>query len=454
MKLTQVLRVFLTGLLLIFFAKCSDSSKGSSNTLSAPILLDATSITSSSFTAKWIGVTGSTAYLLDVSKDANFNTILSSYNKKMVSGESAEVINLDEKTTYYIRLKATNGTVESDLSNVKNLTTTATPEVIPAQRDEPLRAKATFPVGVAIQAGRLTGNYGTRVKNEFSSMTAEYEMKMVPVFQAVGSYNFTPGDNIVSFAKANGMQVHGHALIWHNAVPAFVENFAGTNQEFEDMIHTYIKDVVTHFKGSVASWDVVNEAFDDSNGTLRNSVFRKKMGDNYVAKCFQFAREADATVLLLYNDYNLEFDNTKLNAVLAMIDNFQTNAIPINGLGFQMHIDYNFPSQSQITQAVNKVVAKGLKIHFSEIDIRVNPKNDITFLTVAQANAQKVKYKEIVTIFKSIPANQQYAITVWGLNDGSTWLIDFWKQPEWPLLFFDDLKPKPAHTGFLEALEL
>jgi endo-1,4-beta-xylanase len=427
--------------------------------LTAPILIDAASITPNTFTAKWLGVPGATAYLLDIAKDVNFNTIVSGHDKLMVSGESNSVNNLDEKTTYYVRVKATNGTSESEFSLVKSVTTTALPETIPVQRDEPLRGKTTLPIGVAMQAKNLTGDYANRAKSEFSSITAEYEMKMDPIFQAVGSYNYTPGDRLVAFAQANNMQVHGHALIWHNAVPGFVQNFTGTNQEFEDMIHTYIKDVVTHFKGKVVSWDVVNEAFEDEKGSpLRNSVFRQKMGDNYIAKCFQFAREADPDVLLFYNDYNIEAgdnSNAKLNAVLAMLDNLQANSVPINGVGFQMHINYDSPSESQLTSAVSKVVAKGLKVHFSEIDIRVNPNNNITFLTLAQANAQKAKYKEVVRVYRTtVPVAQQFAITVWGLNDSSTWLISFWGHPEWPLMFFDDLKPKPAHTGFLEALEL
>jgi endo-1,4-beta-xylanase len=459
MKSIQTIKIILSLFLLAQLSACSDSSKGSTTTkLAAPIAIDPANITSSSFTAKWLGVTGATAYLLDVAKDVNFNTIVSVYDKLMVSGESNPVNNLDEKTTYYIRVKATNGTSESEFSLVKNVTTAALPETIPAQRDEPLRGKTTLPIGVAVQAKNLTGAYGDRTKNEFSSLTAEYEMKMDPMFKAVGSYDFTAGDKIVAFAQANNMQVHAHALVWHNAVPSFVQNFTGTNQEFEDMIHTYITDVVTHFKGKVASWDVVNEAIEDGNsGALRNSVFRQKMGDNFIAKCFQFAREADPNVLLFYNDYSIESgdNNAKLNGVLAMLDNLKTNNIPINGVGFQMHIDVNFPSEAQLTSAVSKVVSRGFKVHFSEVDIRVNQANNQTFLSVAQANAQKAKYKEVVKVFRTaVPAAQQFAITTWGLNDSSTWLISFWGHPEWPLMFFDDLKPKPAHTGFLEALEL
>ena len=77
--------------------------------------------------------------------------------------------------------------------------------------------------------------------------------------------------------------------------------------------------VVKHFKGKVASWDVVNEAFED-NGTMRKSVWSDNIPD-YIAKSFQWAREVDPDVLLFYNDYGQD-RNTPLKsaAILAMID--------------------------------------------------------------------------------------------------------------------------------------
>jgi hypothetical protein len=126
-KLIYSSKVFLAVALLAFFINCSDSSKGSTTTLlGAPILLDVSTTTPTSFMAKWLGVSGATSYLIDVATDANFTTILTAYNGQSITGEAFEVTNLAEKATYYIRLKASNGTSQSDFSNVKSATTSAT----------------------------------------------------------------------------------------------------------------------------------------------------------------------------------------------------------------------------------------------------------------------------------------------------------------------------------------
>lgn len=445
-----IILILSTSIILLIIS-CSDDSSDEPTTLPAPILLEATAITTASFNISWIGSTVATQYLIDVATDDQFSTLLSNYNQFVITSESLQVTGLEDDTRYYVRLTASDGTITSEFSNMRSATTEF--EFVPEPEPEVfLRDTAKFPVGVALQAGRLNGAYASRVSNEFSSITGEFEMKMSPIFQAEGSYNFTPGDALVSFAEANDMQVHGHALVWHNAVPSFVQNFSGSDEEFEQLIRTYIHDVVNHYKGKIISWDVVNEAFDDNGGNLRNSVFRQKLGDDYLAKCFQWAREADPDILLFYNDYNLFFDNSKLNAALAMVADFQQRGIPIDGFGFQAHIGINFPSETQIRSAVDKVVATGLQVHFSEVDIRINPNNDLTMPSSSRLQAQRAKYKEVVEIFSKIPKEQQFAITIWGLIDSQTWLIDFWGQPEWPLMFNNDLSPKPAHTGFAEGL--
>ncbi|MEZ4773319.1 MAG: endo-1,4-beta-xylanase [Bacteroidia bacterium] len=316
-----------------------------------------------------------------------------------------------------------------------------------------LRDKASFPFGVAIQAGRISNPaYGSLVSKEFSSLTAEYEMKQNITATGPATYNWTPTDQIVNFAQANNQRVHGHALLWHSAVPDWITNFSGSSAEFDTVMKNYIHAVVGRYKGKVASWDVVNEAFEDQSGNLRNTVFRTKMGDDYIARCFQYAREADPDVWLFYNDYGTIYDNKKLDAMLAMIDDFQTRGIPIDGVGFQMHISYNWPSLSQIQNAVDKVKSRGLKIHFSELDIRANPDGDLTQLTTDRATDLQKRYKDIVTLYKGIPEAQQFGITVWGLKDNESWLINFWGNPEWPLLFDAESKYKLAHKGVIEAL--
>lgn len=316
-----------------------------------------------------------------------------------------------------------------------------------------LKDKATFPVGAAVQANRLNlPSLSNLVKKEFNSLTAEYEMKQNIFMPAANTYNWAPADAIVNFAVANGMRVHGHALIWHSAVPDWVTNFAGSDAEFETMIRNYITTVVTRYKGKVASWDVVNEGISDNGGTLRNTIFRERMGDDYIAKCFQWARDADPDVLLFYNDYNAEFDQTKRTAIINLINDFKSRGVPIDGFGFQMHINHDAPSMATLTTAVDQVKNTGVKIHFSELDVRVNPNKDLTTLTLARAQSQEARYKAIAELHKSLPANQQFGITVWGIYDDESWLINFWGNIDWPLLFTGEGLYKISHRGFVDGL--
>lgn len=317
-----------------------------------------------------------------------------------------------------------------------------------------LKDAAPYPVGVALQASRLESvPRNGLVEKVFSSVTAEYEMKMEPLSTGPGQYAWDAVDRLVDYAEARNMQVHGHTLVWHQTTPAWLENFAGDDAAFEEAVRVYITDVVTRYRGRVISWDVVNEAFEDGTGALRNSAFRRRMGDDYLERVFQMARDADPSVLLFYNDYGSIWDEAKKTAILDMVDRFQTNDVPLDGVGLQMHVTYNSPPLENITDMMNELVRRGLKIHMSELDIRANPDGDLTTLTAARSEAQKARVKAIVGAFNDLPEANRFAITLWGLLDPDSWLIEFWGNPEWPLLFDSQFRPKPAYFGFLEALE-
>ncbi|XMO87629.1 endo-1,4-beta-xylanase [Algibacter sp. AS12] len=316
-------------------------------------------------------------------------------------------------------------------------------------------AATTFSVGTITRSPYVNagGKHTEILVSEFNNLTSEYEMKMNVMYPSEGNYDFSAGDAIVDFAQANGMNVHGHALIWHNATPSWVENFSGTDAEFETMVEDYITTTLEHYKGKVRSWDVVNEAFEDGSGhPLRNSVFRQKMGDDYIKKCFQFARNADPDVLLFYNDYNMASSPTKREAMFNLVDSLGDL---VDGVGAQMHISYNGPSAANIQAVADGTVSRNLKLHFAELDIRANPEEDtsVSSLSTDRANAQKEKYKEVVQIYNAIPLDNKFALTVWGVRDNESWLLDFWGVPDWPLMFDEDYNKKPAYAGFLEGLQ-
>lgn len=376
----------------------------------------------------------------------------------VADGAGIEEVRYDNEGEYTIKL-----TVLSDgLSNtaMKNIIVNADgicPNgVCPSTNTGTLKdAATTFSVGNVTRASRINGGgeHTQILKDEFNHLTSEYEMKMNVMYPSEGNYDFSAGDVIVNFAQANNIDVHGHALIWHNATPTWVENFAGTDSEFEAMVEDYITTTVNHFKGKVRSWDVVNEALEDGSGhPLRNSVFRQKMGDDYIKKCFQFARNADPDAILFYNDYNMASSSTKRAAMFAIVDNLGDLC---DGVGAQMHISYNGPSAANIQAVADGTVSRGKKLHFAELDIRTNPEGNgsVTSLSNDRANSQKAKFKEVVQIYNSIPLDNKFALTVWGLRDNESWLLDFWGVPDWPLMFDENYNKKPAYDGFIEGLE-
>lgn len=445
---------FLFASLLIVFVACDkDDPITTPETfdLIPPTGISIPQVSKTAFRVEWTAVPGASAYETIVATDEGFSNIVPPYDNVRDFGTGFNVIDLSPESTYYVKVRTV---INSEVSAYSVTEAVTTSEADQPEPDTALKdAATTFKVGMAVSTPKLGGQYDNIYKREYNSLTAEYEMKMNIMYPSNGNYNFDKADAIVEYAQQNNMQVHGHALIWHSATPSWVENFSGTDEAFEVMVEDYIKTTVTRYKGKVVSWDVVNEAFNDGNGTLRNSVFRQKMGDNYIEKCYRWAREADPDVLIFYNDYNMVTDDTKRNAALAMVDDFINRGVPIDGFGFQMHISYNGPSKSKIASTAKQVTDRNILLHFSELDIRANPNNDQNTLSVDRAVQQQAKYKEVVEVYNAIPEQSKFALTVWGLRDVDSWLQDFWGHIDWPLMYDQDFQIKKAHTGFLEGLE-
>lgn len=327
-----------------------------------------------------------------------------------------------------------------------------------------LKEFAAFPVGNIVSASKLASNSEDNLKfkeillNDYNSITAENDMKMANIFRGPDNYDWSDGDAIVAYAKANGLRVHGHALVWHSSIPGWLTNFAGTDEEFSKLIENYIKQTVAHFaeekdslgNSVVASWDVLNEYFDGTS--VRSSLFSQRMGADFHKKLFQWAREANSDVKLFYNDYNVIGISSKRSAILSMVSDFQSNNIPIDGIGAQVHINYQWPTITDIQNGFQEIANTGLLIHSSELDITVNPNDDISELTAERAISQSVQFQRLAFYYGEIvPKNQQFGITVWGFRDQDSWIYE--GGTDWPLLYDNNFEPKPAYDGFRNGLD-
>ena len=311
-----------------------------------------------------------------------------------------------------------------------------------------------FKFGAAVNAALLRSNpsYKALVVKEFGSITAENAMKFSALHPAESTYSWTDADEIVALAQANGKRIHGHTLNWYKSLPTWVTNFQGDTQAWENLLKTHIQTVVGRYKGKVASWDVVNEAFED-DGTYRQSIWVQKLGTDYIARAFEYAHQADPSAILFYNDYGHEYSATKRTAILNLVNTLKTRGVPIHGIGMQMHTRYN-QTDANLTAAITSAAATGLQVHISELDIALNPDNNQTLTYSAiLADAQAAKYKFIVKTYNAIPKAQQFGITTWNVTDADSWIPTEYSRPDWPLPFDRQYQRKAAYQGILDGVK-
>ena len=297
-------------------------------------------------------------------------------------------------------------------------------------------------VGTAVQSALLTnGQYEAVAGREFSYITAEYEMKWNILEPAPGMSSFGAGDAIVGYAASRGQRVKGHTLVWHGSTPSWVNALAPA--DFRAAFERHIRTVAAHYQGRVHAWDVVNEAIADDGSGLRDTVFRQKLGDGYIAEAFRLARESDPQARLFYNDYGGEGLNAKAGRIYDLVSDLIARGVPIDGIGLQMHVSANNrPADDAIAANMRRLAALGLTVHISEMDVRVN---GVSGGQQTRLEAQKAAYHDIVRVCVTEPRCE--AITFWGFTDAHTWLSG-----DTPLLFDPQYAPKPAYTGVLDAL--
>lgn len=321
----------------------------------------------------------------------------------------------------------------------------STPPAAPPVPSDTLKAAAIERgrlIGTAVQAG-LLGNpqYSAVVSREFTYLTAEYQMKWDVIEPSAGAANFGPGDAIAAYASSNGMRLKGHALVWHGSTPSWVNALSGA--ELRVALDRHIRATASHYRGRVHAWDVVNEAVADSGAGLRDTVYRQKLGDSYIADAFRLAREVDPQALLFYNDYGGEGLNAKSNRIYELLVDLRTKGVPIDGVGLQMHITANSrPSDASIAANMGRLAALGLIVHISEMDVRINA---VGGGQQTRLEVQRTTYRDVVRVCMLEPRCE--AITFWGFTDAYTWISG-----DSPLLFDVLYQPKPAYYGVLDAL--
>ncbi|MEU7428298.1 non-reducing end alpha-L-arabinofuranosidase family hydrolase [Streptomyces sp. NPDC040750] len=286
--------------------------------------------------------------------------------------------------------------------------------------------------GTAVAAGRLgDSTYSGLLDREFKMITPENEMKWDAIERSRGSFTFAGADSIVSHASAHGQRLRGHTLVWHSQLPAWVKSITDANT-LRSVMDNHITTEMTHYKGKIYAWDVVNEAFaDGGSGRHRSSVFQDVLGDGFIEEAFRTARNADPSAKLCYNDYNIEnWSDAKTQGVYRMVKDFKSRGVPIDCVGFQSHFASSGPPASFQTTLSN-FAALGVDVQITELDI-------------AQASA--TAYTKAVQACMNVA--RCTGITLWGIRDS-----DSWRTGENALLFDASGNKKAAYSAVLTTLD-
>lgn len=330
--------------------------------------------------------------------------------------------------------------------------------------------KNDFYIGTALSADQIEGKdakVDSLIKKEFNAITAENIMKSMYTHPQKDKYDFALSDKFVAYGEKNKMFIHGHTLIWHSQLAPWMEKIADST-EMKTFMKDHITTIVSKYKGRINSWDVVNEALNE-DGTLRQSVFLKTLGEKYLVYAFKLAEKADPKVDLYYNDYNLE-DPAKRAGAIALIKKIKAAGGKIDGIGSQGHWNLNSPSLDEIEKSILEYSALGIKVAFTELDITVLPNPwDLKGADVNQkfeGNPKMNPYPEklpdsvqnrlaerYASIFKLFLKHKDKIsrVTFWGVYDGQSWLND-WPikgRTNYPLPFDANLKHKKAYESIL-----
>jgi endo-1,4-beta-xylanase len=240
------------------------------------------------------------------------------------------------------------------------------------------------------------------------------------------------------------MRVRGHTLVWHRQIAGWLTSGSWTAAETRTLLQDHVTNVVTHFRGKLLAWDVVNEALND-DGSMRPGFWYDRLGREYIELAFRHARAADPDVLLFYNDYNIEGIGPKSDSAYVMIRDLQTRGVPINGIGLQGHFQVG-GVPSSLAANITRFAALGLKVHITELDIRMP-----TPATAAQLQQQADNYRSVVETCLSFPACD--LVTVWGVSDHESWVPSTFAGWGAALLLDAQYAKKPAFTALYNLLK-
>jgi endo-1,4-beta-xylanase len=299
-------------------------------------------------------------------------------------------------------------------------------------------------LGAAVRLSALEGDpaYKQTFLKNFDSLTPENEMKMNFLQPALDTFGFGDADQLVSFAQAHGKTVHGHELVWGEQLPLWLTGRMWPRSTVLEIMKAHVAAVVSHYRGKVAEWDVVNEPM-AADGTIARNFWSDAIGPSYIEEALSAAHDADPAAKLFINETGAERPGPKADGLIALAQDLRARHIPLDGIGLQNHTNVQaFPTRAQLENVMGRIAALGLSVEITEMDVAgyaaASPQDRDALQTAA--------YREAAVACEAVPACTR--MTIWGVDDRYSWLGD----QEHATLFDDAFDAKPAFDAVRAVL--
>lgn len=322
-----------------------------------------------------------------------------------------------------------------------------------------------FPVGAAITGAETVTQHGQLLTKHFDSVTPGNALKWDATEPTENTFTYAQADPLIAFAKANGLAIRGHTLVWHNQTPAWV--FTGADGQpmtatAEDKtlllarLENHIRNVAAHYGTDIGVWDVVNEVIDESQSDgLRRSNWYNVAGLDYIRTAFRVAREVAPHAKLYINDYNTNVA-AKRDFLFGLVQQLKAEGVPIDGVGHQVHININWPTVADTESMLTKFIPLNIDQQVTEMDVSIYTSSSESFPTppADRLLKQAYVYRDMFALFRRYPG-EITSVTLWGLADDNTWLDTYpVARKDAPLLFDTTLQAKSAYWGVADPSKI
>lgn len=302
------------------------------------------------------------------------------------------------------------------------------------------------------ELARMRENFDTYA----SDWAFDWSLPTPPLRPSDGSFDFRATDYAIDLGREFELSPQIRHLIWgaYFVLPGWLKNGKHSQDELLQIIQNHVQTVVSRYKGKVAIWSVVNEPLGDPSNP---SFWEGRLaGSDWIALAFNTAHEADPNAYLILNDGGIEFSGApKGDAILNLVKDLKGKGVPINGIGFQMHLwAADFATEEKLNSKIDGLVENikkfeeiGVEVHITELDV------DMQGVEGSEQQRLALQAKIYNRITRAAIQVGVKHITIFGVRDSQSWLLSFYDHKNAiPLLIDDNGNFKPAYYAFMSAL--